>query len=87
MAFARLLPRTTTSRFVNALSTTTHQLRTTTRLTMSTLSTETAEQRARRLFRTARVVCFDVDSTVSTDEGIDVLAERLVRELHFVLFR
>lgn len=29
---------------------------------------------ARRVFRAAKVVCFDVDSTVVTEEGIDVLA-------------
>jgi len=30
--------------------------------------------RAKQLWRTARAVCFDVDSTVVTEEGIDVLA-------------
>jgi phosphoserine phosphatase len=29
---------------------------------------------ARRVFRRAKAVCFDVDSTVVTEEGIDVLA-------------
>ena len=32
-------------------------------------------QRAKQLWRTSRAVCFDVDSTVVTEEGIDVLAE------------
>lgn len=33
------------------------------------------EVQARELFRRADCICFDVDSTVSTEEGIDVLAE------------
>jgi phosphoserine phosphatase len=32
-------------------------------------------QRAKQLWRLSRAVCFDVDSTVVTEEGIDVLAE------------
>ena len=32
-------------------------------------------QRAKQLWRMSRAVCFDVDSTVVTEEGIDVLAE------------
>lgn len=28
----------------------------------------------KQLFKNASAVCFDVDSTVSTEEGIDVLA-------------
>ncbi|CAE7709644.1 PSP, partial [Symbiodinium microadriaticum] len=33
-----------------------------------------SEANARQLFRNAAAVCFDVDSTVSAEEGIDVLA-------------
>jgi len=32
-------------------------------------------QRAKQLWRLSRAVCFDVDSTVVTEEGIDVLAD------------
>lgn len=46
------------------------QLRNPSRFSMST-----ATQRTRELLRKADCICFDVDSTVSTEEGIDLLAE------------
>ena len=41
------------------------------------LSSTSIQDATKAIFRKAQAVCFDVDSTVVTDEGIDVLAAYL----------
>ena len=45
------------------------------RLSTTAAAGRVTEEQARHLFSRAQAVCFDVDSTVITEEGIDVLAE------------
>lgn len=44
-------------------------------LSLVSISVMSQQQSVKELFRTADCVCFDVDSTVIQDEGIDELAK------------
>lgn len=65
----RFTPASASSSLLGAATSTTARMSAT-----STQHGPADEADARALWRRASVVCFDVDSTVSTEEGIDVLA-------------
>jgi len=43
-------------------------------MSMSTVHNNSSVEKVKTLIRSCNAVCFDVDSTVIRDEGIDVLA-------------
>lgn len=70
----RYINKDNKSLFVNSLKSNL-QYATLKTLSLVSISVMSPQQTVQELFRTADCVCFDVDSTVIQDEGIDELAK------------